>query len=123
MPKKENVYDNVLKKMKDKENNINDNMNNEINDNINDELMEVDYSDLFGKKKTEKKILVNFTFKESTYKRLITLAEKSGRPLTEVVEMSLDRMLDSYKVKISEKAVEDFKARNIKKGRPRKENK
>lgn len=88
-----------------------------------EDKIEVDYSDLFKKKKKIEKILVNFTLKEDTYKRLITLAEKNNLTLTEIVETTLDRMLDSYKVKISEKAVESFKAKNERRGRPRKENK
>ena len=131
---RENKFAKALQQAKEKDinNNINDkinnSINNEINNSINNEInnnmnVNVDFTNLFKKKKKIEKILVNFTLKEDTYKRLITLAEKNNLTLTEVVETTLDAMLDANKIKINEKAVESFKAKNERRGRPRKERK
>ena len=113
----QNSYGSAMKKAKKKDEEKLDEL-----DESTEELVEVDYTNLFKDKKIEK-ILVNFTLKEDTYKRLITLAEKKGRTLTEVVETTLDTMLDANKVKINAKAVASFKAKNERRGRPRKESK
>lgn len=123
---RENKFAKALQQAKEKDinNNINDKINNSINNEINNNMnVNVDFTNLFKKKKKIEKILVNFTLKEDTYKRLITLAEKNNLTLTEVVETTLDAMLDANKIKINEKAVESFKAKNERRGRPRKERK
>lgn len=77
-----------------------------------------DYSNAFMKK--EEKVLINFSIKESIYKRLITLAESENVTLTEVAETSFEKMLDAFQIEIDEELVEQFKERNAAKGRSRK---
>ena len=108
---KENRFSKALQQVKQME------TNNEINNEIN---KSTDFTNLFTKKKKIDKVLVNFTLKEDTYKRLITIAEKNNLTLTEVVETTLEAMLDANKVKVNEKMVESFKAKNVGRGRPRK---
>ena len=93
---------------------------NELEEEKNIVNKEIDFTNLFTKKKTVEKILVNFTLKENTYKRLITLAEMNNLTLTEVVETTLDAMLDANNVTIDEKAIESFKIKNENRGRPKK---